>query len=141
MNIPPSTRLSKEVAQLCENFSIGKYSGDGTDRTIFTGEIPADVIEAIWIVESPSPPPHSYVDTEYLVFDFWSRSPKSERAHALLEEVFNNFNRRYNYDTANWHIYFSHALGSIVDADRDAENGKLFRLSVQFICRNLNTIS
>lgn len=138
---PTSKRLVKEIAELCENYGIGIYSGSPATRTIFTGELPNGVVEAIWLVEAPSPPPHSYIDTEYTVIDFWARSPKLSRSHALLEQVFNSFHRKYSYDTANWHIAFSKALGSIVDVDRDAENGKLFRLSVQFICRNLNNVS
>lgn len=151
-NDPTSKRLVKELAQLCHNFGIGVYStADPAQRTIFTGEMPASVrssagvdtpvIEALWLIEVPSPPPHNYIDAEYTVIDFWSRSPKTARAHGLLEEVYNQFHRRYHYETANWHIAFSRALGSIVDVDRDRENGKLFRLSVQFICRNLNNLS
>lgn len=147
-----SKRLIKEIAELCENFQIGLYMPtDPGNRTIFTGLLPetvkdlagntVQITEALWIVEAPSPPPHEYVDTEYTVLDFWAISAKTERAHALLELVYNNFHRRYHYDTANWHIAFSRALGSIVDVDRDRENGKLFRLSVQFICRNLNNVS
>lgn len=147
-----SRRLIKEIAELCENFQIGTYMpADPGNRTIFTGELPESVknlagddvpiTEALWIVESPSPPPHTYIDTEYTVLDFWAISPKTDRAHALLELVFNNYNRRYHYETANWHIAFSHALGSIIDVDRDREGGKLLRLSVQFICRNLNNLS
>lgn len=147
-----SKRLVKEIAELCENYNIGVYSpADPGNRTIFTGELPATITnlagadvsvnEAIWLVETPSPAPHNYIDTEYTIIDFWARSSKTARAHALLELVYNNFHRRYGYRTANWTIYFSHALGNIVDVDRDRENGKLFRLSVQFICRNLNNLS
>lgn len=142
MTLDVSKRLVKEVAQLCENYGIGVYSpADPANRTIYTGLAPDNLSEGIWLVEAPSPPPHHYVDTEYIVIDFWARSNHSDRAHALLEMVFNNLNRRYHYDTANWHIAFSHALGSIVDIDRDSEGGKLYRLSVQFICRNLNNLS
>lgn len=142
MTIMTSKRLVKEIAELCETFGIGIYMPtDPANRTIYTGLAPDDLVEGIFIVESQSPPPHSYVDTEYTVLDFWSRSPKTDRGHALLEMVYNNFHRRYHYETANWHIAFSHALGSIVDVDRDSESGKLFRLSVQFICRNLNNLS
>ncbi len=140
-DLSQSKRLVKEIAELCEDFQIGKYSGDGTDRTIYTGLMPDDLVEGIFIVEAPSPPPHDYIDAEYTVLDFWARSPKTPRGHELLELVFNNFHRRYGYQTANWTIYFSRALGSIVDVDRDSEDGKLFRLSVQFICRNLNNVS
>jgi hypothetical protein len=135
-------RLVKEIAELCENFNIGVYATtDPTLRTIFTGELPENAVEAIWLVESPSPPPHNYIATEYTVIDFWSRSPKTARGHALLDLVYSNFHRRHHYQTANWDIEFSRALGNIVDVDRDSENGKLFRLSVQFICRNLNIVS
>lgn len=142
LNLMPSKMLAKEIAELCENFQIGVFStATPGDRNIFVGDFPDSTNEGIFIIESPSPPPHTYVDTEYTVLDFWARSPKTDRGHALLEMVYNNFHRRYQYDTANWHIAFSHALGSIVDVDRDAEGGKLYRLSVQFICRNLNNLS
>lgn len=140
-----SYMLTREIAQLCQNFSIGVFEPVApqttADRTIFVGELPSDVKEAIWLVEAPSPPPHQYVDTEYTVIDFWARSPETDRAHNLLQLVYDNLHRRNHYTTANYKIYFSHALGSIVDVDRDAEAGKLFRLSVQFICRNLNNLS
>lgn len=137
-----SKSLVREIAQKCEDFGLGYFEPAGSQtRSIWVGELPADAIEALWLVEAPSPPPHNYVDTQYAVIDFWVRSPHTDRAHALLELVYNNFHRRYHYETANWHISFSRALGSIVDVDRDAENGKLFRLSVQFICRNLNNLS
>lgn len=141
MNPPTSKMLASEIAQLCENFQIGTFAGSPATRTIFVGEMDEAPTEALFIVEAPSPPPHDYVDTEYTVLDFWARSPKTDRAHAILELVYNNFHRRYGYATANWTIYFSRALGSIVDVDRDREGGKLLRLSVQFICRNLNNLS
>jgi hypothetical protein len=135
----------REIAQLTQNYNIGLFEPvppkTAADRTIWVGDLPESAVEAIWLVEVPSPPPHSYIDTEYPVIDFWSRSPHSDRGHLLLEQVFNNFHRRYGYRTANWTIYFSHALGNIVDVDRNAEGGKLYRLSVQFFCRNLNNLS
>lgn len=140
-----STMLAREIAELCQNFQIGIFEPVApqtiADRNIFVGELPQNVNEGMFIMSVQSPPPHEYIDTEYPILDFWVRSPHTDRAYALLELVFNNFNRRYSYNTANWHIYFSQALGTIVDVDRDRENGKLFRLSVQFTCRNLNNIS
>ena len=134
--------IAREIAQLCQDNGIGVFAtSDPAQRNIFVGEFPQAVNEGIYILEVGSPPPHEYVDTEYIVLDFWARSPKTDRAHQLLENVYNTFHRNYDYQTANWHIYFSRSLGSIIDADRDIENGKLFRLSVQFICRNLNNLS
>ena len=134
--------IAKEIAQLCDNAGIGVFAtSDPTLRNLFVGEFPQAVVEGVYILEVASPPPHEYIDTEYIVLDFWSRSPHTDRAHNLLDQVQSYFHRRYDYSTANYKIYFSRALGSIVDVDRDAENGKLFRLSVQFICRNLNNLS
>lgn len=140
-----TTMLAREIAQLCQNFGYGVFEPVSpqtiADRTIYVGELPDTANEALFILEVPSPPPHNYIDTEYTVLDFWARSPETDRAHVLLENIYKHFHRAYNYETANWHIFFSRALGSIVDVDRDSENGKLFRLSVQFICRNLNNLS
>lgn len=142
MITPVSKSLVKEIAQVCENLGIGVFAtANPSSRTIWVGELPEGAVEAIWLVESPSPAPHQYIDTEYTIIDFWAISPKTDRAHALLEEVYNALHRKYHYETANWHISFSRALGGIVDADRNNEGSKLFRLSIQFICRNLNNVS
>lgn len=144
--------LVKEIAELCEAMGLGKFAtATPSQRTIWVGEMPETVTDpdgtitpvtsALWLVEAISPPPHHYIDTEYPVIDFWAMNPHTDQAHALLEQVYSNFHRRYHYQTANWHIAFSSALGNIIDVDRDRESGKLLRLSVQFICRNLNNLS
>lgn len=144
--------LEYEIAQDLETHGIGIFSpADPSNRTIFIGELPDSVestagvevpiTDAILLIPVPSPGPHQYIDTEYPIIDFWARSPHSDRAKALLRQVFETYHRRAGYSTVNWHIYFSRALGTIVDVDRDSEAGKLFRLSVQFLCRNLNHVS
>lgn len=134
--------FAKEVAQYLQNAGIGTFAtADPDDRDIYVGELPQEVTEGMFIIEVPSPPPHQYIDTEYPVLDFWYRSPYTDLAHEKLEQVFNLLHRRYSYNLTNWHIAFSRALGTIVDVDREAESGKLFRLSVQFIVRNLNHVS
>lgn len=134
--------LAREIAQEMENRGLGVFTTDTpSERTIFVGEVPDGVEEYLLIIPVPSPPPHQYIDTEYPVFDFWYRSPHTDRAYAKLETVYEVLHRRHHYALNNWWIELSRALGSITDADRDLEGGKLFRLSVQFICRNLNHIS
>lgn len=131
-----------EIAQDMQNHGLGIFMTSNPDnRTIFTGEIPDSIPEAIMLVPVPSPPPHQYIDTEYPIIDFWARSPHSDRARALLRSIFETYHRRAGWGTANWHIYFSQALGNIVDVERDANASKLVRLSVQFYCRNLNHVS
>lgn len=133
--------LDYEIALLLQGAGIGQFTPVTGDRNIYVGEMPEGVNEGILIVAVVSPPPHDYVDTEYTVLDFWAKSAHSDRARSLLKQVEELLHRNYDYETANWHVYFSRSLGSIVDADRNIEGSKLFRLGVQFICRNLNHVS
>lgn len=134
--------LEYEVAIDMHNHGIGVFStADPTSRTIYIGELPQDNTEGIMLVTVPSPPPHQYIDTEYQIIDFWSRSPHTDRSKALLRQVFDTYHRRAQWTTDHWLIDFSQALGNIVDVDRDRNGGKLYRLSIQFISRNLTHVS
>lgn len=134
--------LAREIAIILQAGGVGTFGTTNPDlRDIYVGEMPYQTNEGLYIIEVPSPPPHQYIDTEYTVLDFWYRSAHTDRAHDKLETVFELLHRRYDYQAGRWFVYFSQALGGIVDADRDIESGKLYRLSIQFICRNLNHLS
>lgn len=134
--------FAKEVALEMEHRGLGVFTTDTpADRTIFVGEATETPAEYLLLIPVPSPPPHIDIDTEYPIIDFWYRSPHSDRAYAMLETVLETLHRRHHYQIGNWWIELSRALGNIQDADRDLEGGKLFRLSIQFICRNLNHVS
>ena len=128
--------LDDEIPALMQIMGLGTV---GTD--IFNGELPQDVTKGFFIVPSAGPAPEKYIDHEYIVIDFWYRSPYTGEAKAKMRELYNKFHRNYHYDTSNWHIFFSEALSGVQDFDRDGEGGKLLRLSIQFICRNINSIS
>lgn len=130
------TPLITEVAEMVHQFALGQVGVD-----VFVGELPADVVKGFFLVSAPSPAPHQYLDTEYVVIDFWYRTPSTAEGYEKMETIKNSFHRKANYQTTNWYVYFSEVLGSISDVDRDKEGGKLLRLSIQFICRNLNGIS
>lgn len=135
---PTIDELETEIGKDLANNVPGLIFGTATPstRNVYVGTLPDGVVEAITIMGAPSPAPQEYIDTEYIVIDFWSRSEHTERSKALLRSVYELYHKRYGYTLGDWYVSFSRALGSIVDADRDANNGKLFRLSVQFICRN-----
>lgn len=135
---PTIDELETEIGRDLANNVTGLIFGTPTPstRNVYVGTLPDGVVEAITIMAAPSPAPQEYIDTEYIVIDFWSRSEHTERSKALLRSVYELYHKRYGYTLGDWYVSFSRALGSIVDTDRDANNGKLFRLSVQFICRN-----
>lgn len=134
--------FTREIAELLHNAGVGVFTTTNPEsRTIFVGEATEIPTEYLLLVPVPSPPPHEYIDTEYPIIDIWARSPHSDRAYSMLEQVYEILHRKHHYTTGNWYVHFSRALGTIVDADRDLENGKVLRLSVQFLCRNLTHIS
>lgn len=128
--------LESEIADLLEDWGIGTV---GTD--IFIGDLPDNITAGMFLVTSPSPEPHSYIDTEYHAIDFYYLHSKYQLAYDKLRDVFMKLNRRHNYETNNWYIYFTKVLNGISDQDRTREGGKLLRLGVLFTCRNKNTIS
>lgn len=128
--------LIREIAQLMQQWGVGTV---GTD--IFIGELPQGITEGLLMIYAPSPNPHAYIDTEYVIIDFWYRAPGTSEALKKLRDIYNLLHRRHHYTTTNWLVEFSQAIGNINDVDRDREGGKLLRLSIQFICRNLNNVS
>lgn len=130
------TALISDVADYLQQRGLGVVGED-----VFIGELPQEVESGFFIVSAPSPAPHQYLDTEYTVIDFWYRTPHSETGYQKMEQLKQTLHRRENYQLQSWYIYFSEVLGSISDVDRDKEGGKLLRLSIQFICRNLSGIS
>lgn len=134
--------MSLLIDEVCEyiddhstNFSYGSGSGN-----LKIGELVLDT-NGVFVEASPSPQPDKTTAEERQIIDFTSRDPDSDRAYQLLREIYEIFHRRQNYETDNYHIYFSNALDQPMDLDRDAEGGKVWKLSVLFIYSNLNLIS
>lgn len=134
--------LVQELAIDMAGAGFGVYAtSNPSDRNIYVGTMPLGVVEGILLSMVNSPPPERYIDTEYQIIDIWVKSPHTDRAFETMRKIYNLYNRRYNWNTDNWHVYFSDVAGSIYDASRDNEGSKLLRLSIQFMCRNLNNVS
>lgn len=128
--------LIREVASKLQDWGWGTL---GTD--IFIASLPETVSTGCMIINAPSPEPHKYLDTEDQILDFWYRADHTDEAYRKMRDLYNLLHRRANWNTLSYHIYFSRATGSIRDADRDLEGGKMLQLSVQFMCRNINNVS
>lgn len=128
--------LMDKVADELQTMGIGTV---GTN--IFVGQLPENVSQGMFLVESVGNPPNIWVDTEEPIIDFWMRSDHTDAAYKKLRDVYNIYHRRANYSLNDWYIYFSHALSGVQDMDRETESGKLFKLSILFECRNINNVS
>lgn len=128
--------LEQKIADELQTLGFGIQG-----QTLFIGQLPPDTDAGIFLVAAASPPPHEYLDTEFHVVDVWIRSDYTDYAYKTLQAVYNAYHRRSNYPLGDWYIYFSEALTTPQDMNRDLESGKLFKLSVQFECRNTNNVS
>lgn len=132
-----------ELATFLQGAGAGTLYNSQTNPTgnLFTGQLPYEAHTGIFVVYTPGPAPHQYVDTEKILIDIWSRDSKSDVAYERLRKVYEILHRNANYPLQNWYVYFSEVTGSISDFDRDSEGGKLLKISVLFTARNLNNIS
>lgn len=128
--------IEKSLALYLQSLGLGTF---GTD--LFVDELPDTPVQAVLIRSAEAIPPNQYVDTKKQMVEFWSRSPYSETAYNKLMNIYNVFDRNSNWETDNWHIYFSECLGQPVNIDRDQNSGKMYRLSILLTYRNLNTVS
>lgn len=128
--------IAQEILEYLQAAGIGTIGSD-----MFIGTLPEETTTGLFVMQSPSPMPHLYLDTFQIVLDFWYRHPKSNLGYEKLMQIYNILHRKENWTTDNYYIYFSFALGQIKDNDRDREGGKLYSLSVQFIARNANIVS
>lgn len=128
--------LITELAEKLQDWGHGTINDD-----LFIGLLPEDVSSGLFLVGTPSPPPHEYIDTEDINVDIWYRTDYPQTGYEKLRAIHRDLHRRANWSTNNWYIYFSRALGSIKDGDVDQEGGKVLSISVQFKCRNLNNVS
>lgn len=120
--------------------------GNGDSADLRVGELPRD-LDGVYAIDAPTIEPDKETPIIYSTIDFWARYKNTETAYAKLNEIYDVLDRMYEYfpnngtSESSFEVYFSHALGQIEDNDRDAEGGKLLKLSVIFIYRNVDTIS
>lgn len=124
--------ILEDIAKLIEDQEIATM---GT--TLFSGELPLDFPNSTAMIYSPSPEPDKSLEVYEMTIDFWNRNRNSENGFEILKSIMDFLHRKQNYETQNYHIYLSYALGMIEDLDRDSERRKLYKLSMRFIYREL----
>lgn len=128
--------IIEDISKYIEDNDIATESTD-----LFIGELPFDKNNSISLVYTPSPEPNKALHYYVQIIDFWGRFSNYETGHAKMIELFKLFHRKQNYETDNFHIYLSYALGMVLDNGRDVERRHLFQLSLGFIYRELEELS
>lgn len=115
---------------------LSDYSSFTRKVDLFVGEIPRDT-DGVYMIADPSPEPDKETGIIYQDISFWARYTNDGEGIKKLGEIYRFFDRRHHYATDHYYVHFSHAMGQIEDMDRDAQNAKLWKLSITFIL-NLN---
>lgn len=115
-------------------------------NNLIVSEVPRDT-DGVYLIASPSPEPEKYSPIRRSIVDFWARYRDSYTAYVKLREIYDALDRMYQYEIGDaenpnkFEVYFSFSLGQVEDQDRDNEGGKLVKLSMEFIYRDVDTIS
>lgn len=126
--------IAYEMAQYLDDAGFGTL---GTD--IFVGQIPAEQ-DGIYIVRA-SGALNTYVPIESTLLDIYIKDTSASTAITNLESIKRYVHRMYDTQTANSNIYSILVLGDVDDVSRDLEYNKVFKISVQVMCRDNNLIS
>lgn len=124
-------------------YEIAKYlatAGFGTLGTdIFVDQIGAET-NGLY-VESISGELNYYLPIEDVVLNIYAKYNSAEEAKTQLIDIKNYIHRMHNTVTTHAYIYSILAIGNIENVDRDLEYAKLYKLTIQVKCRDLNLIS
>lgn len=130
------------ISELCQYIADnvpGFTFGDG-NTNFKVGELVRDV-NGVFAINAPSSAPDQYTPIRQTQIDFWAQNKSSVDAYNHMTLILNLLHRMHHYQTDNFEIYFSYAVGDIEDQDRNIEGCKLYRLGINFIIRNINLIS
>lgn len=94
-------------------------------------------VDGVFVTSTGSPALDAYNPVETYLVDFTAIHRNSQEAYNFLQEISRLFHQRQDYDTDNYHVYYSRSMGQITDLDRSGEGRKILRLSVLFITYNL----
>lgn len=107
---------------------------------LFIGELPEST-DGIYITQEAGIEPDVYTGVEYYELVFTCLDKSRAVCYERLEELYNYFNRKAHYETDNFYIYLSRALGQYSDLGRGVDGRSMARLSVLFIVRYNSLIS
>lgn len=131
----PNPFIDEMCGYLRDN-SSGRFNYGSGDSKLVIGEILTGR-NGVFVVQDPSDEPDRYTDVEYYDASFWAVNSSSSEALNDLRAIYQVFQQMHSKTFTSWYVYFSHVSGNIEDMDRDAENRKVYRLSVRFIIRSL----
>src|SRR3990167_2999569 len=126
------------ISELAARLETEGHGTVGTD--IFIGKLPREKESLLSLIERPFNEADKDTGIKYDTVDFWARNKSAASGHSKLEDIFNEFDRKGNWDLTNYFVYFAHPLGNIEDMDEDSETRKLWRLTVRFIYRDKNIV-
>lgn len=128
--------LGEEIADLLASNGLGTVQTD-----IFLERLPQNTASGLVLASLPGVQPEMYLDTLKDAIMFIARDKDGTAAYKKLAAIRDLLHRGQNYDTPNFHIYFSYAVAGIAYVDTDLNGGMIYSLTIDFIYEDINAIS
>jgi hypothetical protein len=122
--------IIEDLAQYIEDNGLGIQA-----QNIFIGDLPLDKNDCVSLVYQVSPDRDKVLDYYTQDIDIWSKNKSASLGYSKLLSIANLLHGKANYTLGDFHVYLSHQIGTIFDNDVDAQNNKLYKLSLRFIYR------
>lgn len=116
---------------------IETQSDSPFDSNLFLGEIIRNV-EGCYAVATTNEPPDMYTGVEYRNIAFWSLTAETDLGYSFLDYIYGLFHQAHHYNLDGWYVFFSHALSTVDDMDRNGEGYKMWRCDIRFIVGRTN---
>jgi hypothetical protein len=104
---------------------------------LFIGEMEVGK-NGLYIIPVQSQEPDRYTDTKYFNVDMWTKTNKSVDGYTRLGEMEDLFHQKNHYFIGSYRVYYSNALGQVIDFGRDGEENKLLKLTMNFIVQYIS---
>jgi hypothetical protein len=120
------------IAESLLTFIKSNIAGD-----YYIGELPINGGDCTALIYAPSPNSNYSIDFYEQHIDIMVRNKKTDNGYTQMENIFKLLHAKGNYVMGDYYVYFSSALGNIIDFDRDAQRNKRYKLTIRFIYREL----
>lgn len=126
--------IEREIAREIEKEGIATLGDD-----MFTSSVEWTHDDVVWIKSRPGGESSKYTPTFESYVEIWTRNPIQSQAYNRIKAIYDLFQRKGNYPTDNYYVYFTEAVSTPVNEQVDENRRQLYSLTLR--CKYREIIS
>ena len=126
--------IEREIAKRIEAQGIATLSTD-----MFIGSVEWEQNSAVWIKAVPGGKSSQYNPTFETYLEVWVRDLTQAVAFDRIKQIYDYFQRKGNYPTDNYYVYFTEAISTPTNGGVDANRRQLYLITLR--CKYREIIS